>query len=278
MDLQGLKIWFEGCVNATKNKNPFWVLKKGAKIVFSNFTEKDLDNSWHLLEMMVNEQARNGARSLEIICKSSPTDPNPKYWPLEIPYGYSVKDGNKPGTQTAALHGLPSMNMNIGEIQRIQKEAHQQQLQAERDRAARELADFKRQVEHEKQLEALKGEIAAVKESQQSGIERFFSMLEENSNVCAPIVQGVMSSFFPQIQVSGPSSYQQNVPAPDEEAELEGIQEDQDEEQGIDFNPAINAVLILHQAGWKNPSDILLRVAQFAVKNPEQAKMLLNQL
>lgn len=283
MDLLGVKTWFEGCVNATKHKNPFWVIRKGTKIVFSNYTEKDLKTSWELLEMMVNEQARNGARSLEIICKSSSTDPKAKYWTLEIPYGYSVRSTNSPNQAPATISGYGTGGASIGEIQRLQEEKFNQQLTIIEERAARELADFKRDVETKQQMKELQEEIQAVKETQKNGFEKFMDLIDQHSEVCTPIIQGVMSSMFPKVQIAGSTT--QSVPAPElnstnheENGDTYETDENESDSDALDFNDAITATLIMKQAGYENPANILLKVAEFAVKNPEQAKMLLNQL
>lgn len=45
-----------------------------------------------------------------------------------------------------------------------------------------------------------------------------------------------------------------------------------------DYDASLTAVNLLHQAGWENPGELLLKVASFAVNNPRMAKQLIANL
>ena len=304
MDLQALHKWFFNNVDRinTAAQGAYWTLKRDhGRTVYSNLEVKEPQDSWAMLEQYIMDQARNGARQFEIQFKLYKTDPAKTSWQVQVPYGQQVASA---ATNNASINGLNGANMPaIGQLYHQMmadkvsalEEKHQMQIKALEDKVARD-----------REMERMEEMIEAIQEEKKNRWDKLLDKLEENPTVLAklletagPTIQGVVASFFPRVAVQGPQELQE-VPVNDAEQEHEEAEVPSGSQVGIDFNPAIQALINLQQSGEPDGGDKLLRLVDcytrlkadgfedtigifekivlFASKNPEQANMLLNQL
>lgn len=308
LELDGLKAWFEDNANRvnTDKQGCYWVLKRnGTKTVFNNTEVGELTPSWEMLERYVYDQARQGARSLNVQFRMNPKDRYGYDYEVHIPYSAN------PAPQPAAVSGLPGTPgtapaafPGIGQLYEARME---ERVQAMQDRYEAKLEAIKAQHENEKRLNELEDHIVALAESKKTSFDKLIEALEERPQVVdkllgavTPAVQGFLSRLTPaqaQIAVHGtPAGV--NVPPPQSAAPQDDAEGE--EESGIDFNPAIQATAVLaqagfphpelvissladsairfSQAGFSNPAELITSLVQFAETNPEMARGMLKQL
>lgn len=319
LDLRGLEDWFFNNTKriSTTQQGPYWTLRRDhGRTVYTNLEVDDPQESYRMLCDYIENQALNGAREFEVWFKLSKTDPSKTSFVIRVPYGYQGKSGDS-AAAVAGLYGLPSPAASpaIGQLmeQRMNErlEAQQREFQMQLDR-------LREQHENEKRFGELEGSLQAMIESKKTFADKLIERLEEQPQVLeklidaiGPGIRGVVSQLFPQVGVAG-AQFRSEVPAaPLDLSSRSTIHKNMehreqpasdDSQPGIDFNPAIQAFLNLHQAGFPDAAGDILRlsgaaaslaqvegfeddpvgvieaVVNFVTSNPGQAKMLLGQL
>lgn len=315
LDLRGLEDWFFNNTKriSTQSQGPFWTLKRDhGRTVYTNLEVDDPQESFRMLCEYIENQALNGAREFEVWFKLSKTDPSKTSFIIRVPYGYTGAKGvNEAGA--AGIHGLPASSPAIGQLMEQRME---ERLQAQKREFELQLDRLKEQHENEKRFQELEGSMLALIDSKKNVWDKLFERLEEQPQVleklldaAGPAIRGVVSQVFPQVGVAG-AQHRSEVPAaplnfssePDIPNNMDIEETPQEKQGGIDFNPAIQAFLNLHQAGFvdagadmlrladaaarlsqlegfsEDPAGVLEKVVSFAENNPGQAKMILGQL
>ena len=311
MDLRGLEDWFFNNTKriSTQSQGAYWTLRRDhGRTVYTNLEVEDPQESFRMLCDYIENQALNGAREFEIWFKLSKTDPTKTSFIVRVPYGIA---GRSAGDQAAGISGLPiSTSPAIGQLMEQRME---ERLSAQKREYDLQIDRLKEQFENQKRFEELEGHLQSIAEAKKSFADKLLERLEEQPQILeklidtiGPGVRGIVSQLFPQVGVAGAQSIQE---VPGRPLDLSSIPEDtpdkmderSESQPGMDFNPAIQAFINLHQSGFPDaagdilrladtavtlsqvegftdPVAVLEKVAIFARNNPEQARLLLGQL
>lgn len=311
MDLRGLEDWFFNNTKriSTQSQGAYWTLRRDhGRTVYTNLEVEDPQESFRMLCDYMENQALNGAREFEIWFKLSKTDPTKTSFIVRVPYGIA---GRSAGDQAAGISGLPiSTSPAIGQLMEQRME---ERLSAQKREYDLQIDRLKEQFENQKRFEELEGHLQSIAEAKKSFADKLLERLEEQPQILeklldtiGPGVRGIVSQLFPQVGVAGAQSIQE---VPGRPLDLSSIPEDtpdkmdeiSESQPGMDFNPAIQAFINLHQSGFpdaagdilrladtavalsqvegfSDPVAVLEKVAIFARNNPEQARLLLGQL
>lgn len=319
LDLRGLEDWFFNNTKriSTQSQGAYWTLRRDhGRTVYTNLEVEDPQESYRMLCNYIENQALNGAREFEVWFKLSKTDPTKTSFVIQVPYGYTgAKSADQAGT---GIHGLPAAASPA--IGQLMEQRMNERLEAQKREFDLQLQRLKEHHENEKRFQELEGSLAAMIETKKTFADKLIERLEEQPKVLeklidaiGPGIRGVVSQLFPQVGVAG-AQYRSEVPAAPldltgsrsdilnmEHREQLAVQDNQ-HQPGIDFNPAIQAFLNLHQSGFPDAAGDILRlsgaavelaqvegfeddpvgvieaVVNFVTSNPGQAKMLLGQL
>lgn len=318
LDLRGLEDWFFNNTKriSTQSQGAYWTLRRDhGRTVYTNLEVEDPQESFRMLCNYIENQALNGAREFEVWFKLSKTDPTKTSFVIQVPYGYTgAKSADQAGT---GIHGLPAAASPA--IGQLMEQRMNERLEAQKREFQLQLDRIREQHENEKRFSELEGSLQAMIETKKTFADKLIERLEEQPQVLeklidaiGPGIRGVVSQIFPQVGVAG-AQFRSEVPAApldlsssrhntNNNMEQQQQPAGQDSQPGIDFNPAIQAFLNLHQAGFPDAGGDILRltgaaadlaqvegfeddpvgvieaVVNFVTSNPGQAKMLLGQL
>lgn len=316
MDLRGLEDWFFANTKrvSTQSQGAYWTLRRDhGRTVYTNLEVEDPQESFRMLCDYIENQALNGAREFEVWFKLSKTDPTKTSFIVRVPYGYTGAKGVSEGGGAAGIHGLPATSPAIGQLM---EQRMNERLDAQKREFELQLERLREHHENEKRFQELEGHLAAIIENKKSFTDKLIERLEEQPRVLeklldavGPGIRGVVSQLFPQVGVAGAQALHEVPGQPldlstgnHNTMDTPAQAQDNQGGGGIDFNPAIQAFLNLHQAGFPDaagdilrlsdaaarlvqvegfeddPAGVLEKVVRFAENNPGQAKMILGQL
>lgn len=266
LNLEPLKEWFFRHTEGIRKPHYRIRYKEGNKWQQSDQSgSEDANLLWENLKTTLLMQAKPG-REMEVSIKSGVTG-NYTSYPLEIP----VAGG-------ASVAGVSNINGNY--IAAIESR-FEERLERERER-----------MQYERKLEKLEEMIEGIQEQRMDWfdktIERVVTLLGvlENPNVAGLVGNLIAKGQGLQVQpnIAGTKAAMKAVvreqaatadeqpPPPIEQEEID------DEFFKREYRLANQAVDLLTDAGHDNPGELLLKVAQFAVENPDMAKSLLKNI
>lgn len=316
MDLRGLEDWFFNNTKriSTQGQGAYWTLKRDhGRVVYTNLEVSDPQESYRMLCDYIENQATNGAREFEVWFKLSKTDPSKANFLIRVPYGMT---GISAGQAGMGINGLP-VPASQPAIGQLMEQRMSERLDAQKKEYELKIERLKEQHENDQKFRDLEEQLSTIAESKKSRFDKLLERLEEQPQLMeklmdtlAPGIRGVLMQMFPKVSVAGVQTMNE---VPEQPLDLTGgspIPEnmntrgeaEQESQGGIDFNPAIQSLLNLYQAGFtdaagdiqrlsdaavqlaqadgfkEDPVGIIEKVVNFVTSNPAQAKMLLNQL
>lgn len=266
--LDALKTWFFD--NAKRSNNAYWTLKRehGSKwkLVSVNNETSDSDSSWEMLRGQVVSLVKDGGvKSMEVVFRASTNDEGKSY-PIKV----------SEFAKSASIGGIGGSGIDPWALLIQQMQSNQE---------AR-IAAIRTENEVLRKLERLEDERNRTKDSTERFVEAMNGLLEK-PNVTA-LLEKIVDRVFPDVPaIAGAAA------ADREPTEPKAAKSTQDGD-GIDFNGAIkgamsgyaaagydidwnkpvDAVLLLREAGIRDPEVKVLRFAEFLSKNPAMAEQL----
>ena len=192
--------------------------------------------------------------------------------------------------QVDSINGIGNTHQNnIGEIARLQNEAHRHQMETMKQQFQYQIDGIKQGYKHQSELDELKGVISTIREDNRDGWDRLFDKLEENIHLVEPFAVGLAGKLFGNgAQIAGTNDVK-SVPrkntaviATNSDASAKSTEVNTEEPSALkeniipDFNYSSDAAILLAQNGCD--SEIMLRMAHWIVNDPKTATPYINQL
>lgn len=275
--LEALKSWFFD--NAARTENAYWTLmwQDGSrwKISSVNNENGNKDESWEMLKDHVVSLVRHGGvRQMKIGFRGKTNDEG-KWYMLKLDefgkYGSS-------GTGIAGFGGDSATGMNPWSLL----------IQAMNQGNQDKIAALKEQNELARKMDLL----LLQQQQNQSTEERFVGVIErllEKPNVTGLLERLVERAFpdAPGIEGGSPATDAQQPSGGDRAADgsidfnpaiKKAMQGYEAAKYPIDWNKAVDAVLILRESGIGQPEDTLQAIAKFIAENPDAAKKMASDI
>lgn len=298
-NVDALRQWWD--VNMSDATKPYWVLHRSAGgrpgPVIANYSSDNLDASFTTLVEMIQNNIAQGVNEFWVVCR--PGGPNDTKGKIE--YQLRSTGFQMAQNQGVGIAGMGSMYPGVyGFPQQIPAAAPPVDVEALRAQIAKEVEEKLAakhalevmQMKHEAQMEKMQEAIEGIAESRKSNFDRFLEVLEnpDAAKGFIGMIQMVKGMINPQGMPSSAIGHVPSQKAPKvyempAEPDTEGESDDDEAEgpqifEGLqgEYDCAIEAVNILHQAGWDAPGELLQKVAKFAIANPAMAQNLIANL
>lgn len=289
-NVDALSHWWN--LNMSDSKKPYWVLHRSAGgrpgPTIANYGNEDPNASWTALVETINNAISQGVYEFWVVGR--PGGINDTKGKVE----YQLRATGWNAGSAPQMGGIYGMNpYQQPAVPAVDVAAITQQI-TDKLKAEHQLELMK--LRHDAQMEKMEEMIAGIAEAKKSNFDRFLEVLE-NPDVAKGfigLVQHLKTTLIPApamaanignvpgAKAARPAPKVYEMPAePDTEGET-----DDDESEEVEIIPGLEneyanaamAVNVLHSAGWENPGELLLKVAQFAITNPSMAKGLLTNL
>jgi len=311
-NVEALAQWWN--LNMDGASKPYWVLHRSAGgrpgPTIANFGSEDVNASWVSLVETIQNSIGQGVYEFWVVGRPggvNDTKGKVEYQLRANGYSGSANIGTIGGMYPQAYGGMagyPVPAPQSVDIAGITAEIREK-VSLEKDMEIMKL-------KHELQLEKMEDMIAGIQNAKQTNFDRLLETLN-NPEVAQGFIGliGTIKQLLTPVQlapgignvpaaatrtrrkpqvVEHPAAVNIPYPHPGTEDGPDDHDDDHDDQQGsdADFEPipglendydhALSAVNVLHAAGWEHPGELLLKVSQFAIQNPQMAKQMIATL
>lgn len=297
-NVDALSHWWN--LNMSDSKKPYWVLHRSAGgrpgPTIANYGNEDANASWTALVETIQNAITQGVYEFWVVGRPGGVNDTKG----KVEYQLRATGWNTGGGgNIAGMYGGGYQQSNTTpavDIAGIKAEIRNEL--EDKYKLQNEMQIMK--IQHERQLEKMEEMVAGISETKKNNFDRFLEVLEnpEAAKGFIGMIQMVKGMLTPQglptmaAAGGGIGNVPGRRPAPQQvhempaEPDTKGETDNPDETQGPviyeglegEYDCAIEAVNMLHEAGWETPGELLQKVAKFAIANPAMAQNLIGSL